>query len=149
MEQEKPTGMNETVIDSSDPSTARTGSSRLTRSRQDRVIAGVCGGLGHYFNLDPVLVRVGFVALTLAAGAGILIYILAAIILPEASLEEDHARSDVATVSQGRLIFGGLLILVGAFLLMREIFPWFSDQVIWATVLIALGLAVVLKGTQR
>lgn len=149
MEQEKPTGVNEPSFDSSGPSTERTSSVRLTRSRNDRVIAGVCGGLGHYFNIDPVLVRIGFVALTLAAGAGILIYILAAIILPEATPEEDVARSDVTSVSQGRLIFGGLLILIGAFLLMREIFPWFSDQIIWATVLIALGLAVVFRGTQR
>lgn len=149
MEQEKPTGMNEPSINSSRPSAEHMSSSRLTRSREDRVIAGVCGGLGHYLNIDPVVVRIGFIALTLAAGAGILIYVLAAIILPEASPEEDRARSNVATVSQGRLIFGGLLILVGAFLLMREVFPWFSDQVIWATVLIALGLAVVLKGTQR
>lgn len=57
---------------------------RLTRSLTDRWIAGVCGGIAQRFNLDPAIVRLGFVALSLAgAFPGILAYIIAWIIMPE------------------------------------------------------------------
>ena len=56
---------------------------RLKRSKTSRIIAGVCGGMGEYFNIDPVIMRLLWVILTLAGGAGILIYIIAWIIIPE------------------------------------------------------------------
>ena len=56
---------------------------RLYRSRSDAVIAGVCGGLGHYFNIDPVVVRLGWVLFTLFGGAGVLGYLLAWVIVPD------------------------------------------------------------------
>ena len=56
---------------------------RLFRSRKDRIIGGVCGGLGNYLNVDPVLVRVVWAILFFAAGVGLLAYILAWIIIPE------------------------------------------------------------------
>jgi phage shock protein C len=59
---------------------------RLFRSRKDRILGGVCGGLGTYFNLDPVLMRVIWVVLFFFAGVGILAYILAWIIVPEEPL---------------------------------------------------------------
>jgi phage shock protein C len=55
---------------------------RLYRSRTNKMLAGVCGGLGDYFELDPTLIRLGMVVMVLAAGAGILAYILAWIIVP-------------------------------------------------------------------
>lgn len=55
---------------------------RLTRRTDDRVIAGVSSGLGAYFGVDPVIFRIGFVALTLAGGTGILIYLLLWAVLP-------------------------------------------------------------------
>jgi phage shock protein C len=55
---------------------------RLLRSQDDRVIGGVCGGLAHYFNLDPVLVRLAFVLFTLVKGSGVLIYLLLLILMP-------------------------------------------------------------------
>ncbi|MEI6681177.1 MAG: PspC domain-containing protein [Bacteroidota bacterium] len=55
---------------------------RLFRSRKDRVIGGVCGGLGNYFNLDPVIIRVATVALFFAGFIGLLGYIIAWIIVP-------------------------------------------------------------------
>ncbi len=57
-------------------------SGRLTRSSTDRVIAGVCGGLAKQFNIDPTLVRVGFVLLTLFAGISPWIYLLLWVAIP-------------------------------------------------------------------
>ena len=56
---------------------------RLYRSRDDQMVAGVCAGLAEYLDVDPVLVRLAMVLFTLAGGAGILIYIIAWIIMPE------------------------------------------------------------------
>ena len=55
---------------------------RLYRSRDDRMIAGVCGGLAEYFNMDPTIVRIIFVLLIFANGLGILAYIIMAIVVP-------------------------------------------------------------------
>lgn len=55
---------------------------RLWRSRRDRKIAGVCGGLGAYFNLDPVWVRVLFVILFFLGGSALLIYLLMWLLVP-------------------------------------------------------------------
>ncbi len=55
---------------------------RLYRSKNDRIIAGVCAGIGKYFNVDPVLIRLIWVVATLFAGSGILAYIIAWIIIP-------------------------------------------------------------------
>lgn len=56
---------------------------RLYRSRKDKMLAGICGGLAEYFDVDPSLVRLASVLLCLYAGTGLLVYILAAIIIPE------------------------------------------------------------------
>ncbi len=55
---------------------------KLYRSRDDRMIFGVCGGLAKYFNIDPVIVRVIAILLALANGVGILAYIILAIVVP-------------------------------------------------------------------
>jgi phage shock protein C len=60
---------------------------KLYRSLKDRKIAGVCGGIGEYFDTDPTLIRLLAVAFVLAGGSGILAYILAWIIVPEAPAE--------------------------------------------------------------
>ena len=56
---------------------------RLYRSKKDRMICGVCGGIAKYFNIDPTLVRLAFVLISMGAGSGILAYIVAAIIIPD------------------------------------------------------------------
>jgi phage shock protein C len=58
---------------------------RLYRSRQDRMIGGVCGGLGDYFGIDPTLVRLLFVFGTLMGFQGLLAYLVLLIVVPEAS----------------------------------------------------------------
>ena len=56
---------------------------KLYRSMENRKIAGVCGGLGEYFDIDPVIIRVAWILFLLAGGTGILAYILAWIIIPD------------------------------------------------------------------
>ena len=56
---------------------------KLYRSKTDKKICGVCGGIAEYFNIDPTLVRIGWTLLAVCAGSGILAYIICAIIMPE------------------------------------------------------------------
>lgn len=56
---------------------------KLYRSFQDRKIAGVCGGLGKYFNIDPTIVRVIFLVLFICGGSGLLLYLLLWLIVPD------------------------------------------------------------------
>ncbi|MBU0507838.1 PspC domain-containing protein [bacterium] len=55
---------------------------RLVRIQKDRKIAGVCAGFGAYFNMDPVLIRLVTIGLTLLGGSGILLYLFAWIVMP-------------------------------------------------------------------
>ena len=63
-------------------------SKRLYRSRKDRVLFGVCGGIAEYFNIDPTIVRLVWVIMTLIYGVGILLYIILTLIVPKEPLEE-------------------------------------------------------------
>ena len=58
-------------------------SKKLYRSLSDKNLAGVCGGIAEYFGLDATLIRVGWALVSLFAGAGVLAYIVCAIIIPE------------------------------------------------------------------
>ena len=57
---------------------------RIYRSRQDRMVCGVCGGIAEYFDLDPSLVRLGWIIFSAMGGIGFIAYIIAAIVMPEA-----------------------------------------------------------------
>ena len=68
---------------------------QLRRSGTDRMAGGVCGGLADYSGIDPLLWRVGFVGLTVAGGAGILIYLLLWVLMPSAPLPAGETPSPV------------------------------------------------------
>lgn len=65
---------------------------KLCKSRTDKKIAGVCGGLAQYFGIDSTIIRLALVLLVLCAGTGLLAYIVAAIVLPD--------EDEIVTVSE-------------------------------------------------
>lgn len=120
----------------------------LRRSRDDRVIAGVCGGLGRYLGVDPILVRLAFVALTVAGGAGVLVYLVGWIAIPEERAGEDPGRAPRAAGSTARVVAGAVLVGIGATMLLDRLVPSLGRYV-WPLVLIALGLLVLGAGVRR
>jgi phage shock protein PspC (stress-responsive transcriptional regulator) len=90
------------------PTAAAPPARRLYRTRDERVIAGVCGGIARYFNIDPVLVRVGAVALAFLGGAGLLAYLAAVLLIPK---EGESGRPPEAP-SRGLVIAGAVLLVV-------------------------------------
>jgi phage shock protein PspC (stress-responsive transcriptional regulator) len=96
---------------------------RLLRSRESRVIGGVCGGLGEYFGVDPILFRIAAIALVFLGGAGVLLYVAGLVLIPSeegaGTLAEGRGRAlGVAAVVvllliAWPLLLGGGLLLAG------------------------------------
>ncbi|HUW24070.1 MAG TPA: PspC domain-containing protein [Patescibacteria group bacterium] len=140
---------------------------KLHRSETDRVLAGIAGGLGEYFHLDPVVIRLIFIVLFLQ-GAGFLLYLILWIVIPtqsklEKSSQEifrdnaqeikDKAEAWTADLrAQGRrqntqLWFGILVIFLGLWLLLENFgfFSFFRLEKFWPLLLILLGMAILNK----
>lgn len=121
----------------------------LVRSRDDRMIAGVCGGLGRYFGIDAVLVRIVFVVLALAGGSGLLAYLVAWVLVPEARPGDPAGPEQGASVGvAGSVVVGALLVVAGTALLLDQVFPGFRS-VLGPLALIVVGLAVLLIARRR
>ena len=114
---------------------------RLERSSSSRWIAGVSGGLGRYFDLNPAFFRVGFVVLTLLGGAGILIYLAALLVIPEEGKEQSIAAEVLAGRRERPWPLVGLgLAGVALAVLFSQAMP--AAGFGWVLVLIA-GLAIL------
>lgn len=87
----------------SPPSPSRRG--RLTRSRTDRLLFGVCGGLGRYLDIDPVVLRILTVVLVLT-GVGIPAYLVAWLVIPEADAEADGGPAEPRTRHETAVVLG-------------------------------------------
>jgi signal transduction histidine kinase/phage shock protein PspC (stress-responsive transcriptional regulator) len=118
---------------------ARLGALAFPRSRTNRVIAGVAGGLSERLGVDPILTRIAFVLLTIAGGIGVVVYVVLALITDDAS-PDLHAPVREPT---RRRTFGFALVIAGAMLLLREVGFWFGDRVVWPVTLAAIGSAVI------
>src|SRR5215217_1093324 len=116
-------------------------SSAIVRSRTNRVLLGVAGGLGERLGVDPVLVRVAFAVLALAGGAGLVLYLLAWAFSVEPDTE--GARSRPVRRPAARQAFALGLVVLGTMLLLREIGLWFGDRLVWPIALAAAGSAVI------
>lgn len=117
---------------------------RLVRSREDRVLAGVCGGLARYLGIDPVVVRIVAVALILS-GVGVLGYIVAWILIPEAPVDEPESAAPPQDRRATAVVIGAALIAVGGLLVVRQTFPWFEHGAFWPLVVLAAGVAVLMS----
>jgi phage shock protein C len=119
---------------------------RLRRSRRDRVIGGVCGGFGRYLGVDPVLLRIATVALVLSGGAGLLAYVVAWAVIPEAESDETEGGTPSADRHAAAVVVGAALLGLGVLLLLRLWMPMFGMGVFWPLVVVAAGVLVLASG---
>lgn len=135
---------------------------RLYRSQKDRLIAGVCGGLGQYLAIDPVLIRLAFALLVIFKfWLGLIAYVLAALLIPERGSNPDdaieaevvdHPYTEDGSGSQNRLAVA-LICVGGGWLLFRFFprIPALSGYVnilkvtFWPLALIALGVWLIFR----
>ena len=134
-------------------------STRLYRSRRDRMLAGVAGGLAEIWGADPALVRIIWALLAiLTGGAALLVYIVMAIVVPDESavygaagapVGEQAARPPRTGGLAPTVLIGGFLIVLGGFFLIREIFPHLDFDWIWPLALVGLGAVLVVTAMSR
>jgi len=142
----------------------------LYRSQTDSVIAGISGGLGKYFNTDPILFRILFVVFTFLAAGGVVAYVILWIVMPvepyhfhkedpyftktsSADGEQNHEESDEAgnkfspgnfkPRNDGGLIVGIVLITLGGMFLISRLIPHIDFRDIWPVILIVVGLVII------
>lgn len=132
---------------------------KVYRSKTDKMIGGVCGGLGSYFKVDVVLIRLLWVFSFFAGGIGLFAYILAWIIIPEEgnfnsgpftngeqASQEEPFKNSPGTDRQGQLVIGLIAIFIGVFLLIRQFIPFIPWFNIWPIFIILIGIAVIFGG---
>lgn len=145
------------------------------RDTRRGILGGVAAGLAGYFDVDPLLVRLGLVFLTFLNGLGILFYVICWILVPPA--EPEHAASapvqqfatgvrnaseQVATglrhasdrAGGARALAGAFLVLLGTVLLMDELdwlgWPdWARLETLWPLVVIAAGVSILMRSAER
>ena len=125
---------------------------RLRRSLEERMLGGVCGGLGRYLGVDPTLVRIAFVLGSFAGGAGIVAYLAALLLVPAESLESLHEPPSPPPprrrADRNESLFLGLLLLgLGSFLILSQppfgywgLVRLFNWGIIWPLALILFGV---------
>ena len=147
--------------------------SRLMRSRSDRMLGGVCGGLAAYLRIDATIIRLLFVLMALGSGAGVFIYLVLWFVLPvegvtgstsldasiRAGAEEmaERARTlgadlrspDSGANRRGLMVVGAGLILVGAIVFLNNLnipwLAWLKVDLLWPLVLVAAGVLVIVR----
>jgi phage shock protein C len=152
---------------------------RLYRNTREQMLGGVCAGLGDYFDIDPTLVRLGFVLLLVTGGAGALIYIILWIVVPvaktkdekeevsgseegkgeqvvEDNVEEISARIEgfVENVKKkdgnSNKVLGGVLVVVGLLLLFQNYgWLWLGVSRLWPLVLVGAGVYWIWRSRER
>jgi phage shock protein C len=120
---------------------------RLYRSDSQKVVAGICAGLGDYFAVDPVWFRIGFVVLALGGGSGVLIYLLMWLIVQPAPEGYEPPATGRGTVT-GAAVVGIVFVIVGTVALLNTMAPWMG-QYFWPVVFVLGGLALLLGGLNR
>ncbi|HYM52166.1 MAG TPA: PspC domain-containing protein [Candidatus Dormibacteraeota bacterium] len=114
------------------------------RSRSNRVIGGVAAGVGQHLGIDPLVVRLAFVALTFALGFGLVVYLLLWLLARAEPLDA------VAVTERRRLkrptfrqILGGILVVAGIGLMLAFTGFWFGEITAWPVILAAIGFAIL------
>lgn len=129
---------------------------KILRSRKNRILSGVCGGIGEYFNIDPTVIRIVWIVLTMASfGTGFLAYLICSLVIPEDDGVIYHEDYGDNKMRENTPIFIGIgMIALGAFLLAKRIFPWFTIRLMnlgkyWPVLLILLGLYILYNQRER
>ena len=124
-------------------------SAQLRRDADGAVLAGVAAGLARRLGVDPLIVRVAFVAASSAGGFGLALYLLGWAVMPG----RDGARAPIERIAGRRetwlVVAGMVLLALAALLLLRAWGIWFSDAIVWPVILAAAGGALIWRQSQE
>lgn len=124
---------------------------KIYRSNTNKIIGGVCGGIGEYLSISPDIIRALFVIVTFMNGIGFVAYIVAMLLIPQAppgyistSTEAPFSFGD----STNKNTIGLILIAVGVLLTLKRLFH-IDDIIVTSIVLIAVGVYIIVKGGKK
>jgi len=122
---------------------------KLLRSETDRMIAGVAGGIGEYFMVDPIIIRIIFIVLA-CQGAGVILYLILWLIIPSEknSDPKEEMQTKAKELTKKSHFWLGLTVLVLGFYLLLQNFGFyhfFRLERFWPLLLILLGVAILNK----
>jgi len=128
---------------------------KLYRSKMHRVIAGVCGGLGEYFDIDPVIIRALFVLAALGGGFGVIAYLVLWVVIPEETGEEEvKVVKEVKGAKAGEMekgergqqpVLGVVLVILGLIFLFNNLMPHWHIGRWWPFLLVVVGAALLAR----
>ena len=128
---------------------------RLERDLQNRVLGGVCSGLGNYFDMEPTIWRVLFFLLFWLGLSGLLIYIILWMVMPAKlsgpNVQDAEIVGEGGEVkkSNGNMTAGLILIGIGAISLLARYVPQISWHTAWPIILIAIGLFLIIPKNKK
>jgi phage shock protein C len=150
---------------------------KLYRSTTDRMLAGVCGGLGEYLGIDPVFIRIFFVLLLVANGIGLLVYFMFWVIVPNRDQKQDANLADITRANaqeiaghvqnlkdelvastrnphpQAIIYLGVGLILLGTYYLLDNLrlpwLRWLHSDAIWPVLIIFAGVGLLISWRRK
>ncbi len=125
---------------------------KIYRSSTDKIIWGVCGGLGEYFQIDSVIVRILFILMLFADGTGFFLYIILAIMMPSSSKKTDIIKNE--DNSKFRIFLGILLAIVGLNIMLGSVFNFnifsFIDwKIVLSLLLILIGIKIIFQNEKQ
>jgi len=130
---------------------------KLYRSRKDKILAGVAGGLGEYFEMDSIIFRILFILFLFIGGASLLIYIILILVIPTKTESVSKKKKSKGAEKKdkdswkfsGRHFVGLIVVLIGLIILLVKMFPvtwgWFRWDVFWAMIIVLIGFFILLK----
>jgi signal transduction histidine kinase/phage shock protein PspC (stress-responsive transcriptional regulator) len=121
---------------------------RLRRDPEHGILKGVCAGIGRHLGIDPIIVRVVFIAAAAAGGIGVVLYLVAMVVVPagDGRALGGRLRSGRASIE---VAAGAGLLVLSVLLAFRALGIWFSDPVAWPLVLVAAGGALLWRQSQQ
>lgn len=127
-----------------DAAEARTPRPTVRRSRRNRMLAGVAGGVAEHLGLDPFVVRLAFIVLALAAGFGVVGYLLLWVLVPSEPTDAavPPAKGHVPRPAARELLGGGLVV-AGVLIILWFSGLWFGEGLAWPVTLAAIGFAIL------
>lgn len=142
-------------------------SKHLYRPKKNRILFGVAQGLGEYFDIDPVIIRILFVVLAIWGGSGIVLYIIGIFLIPDEN--KDSVQDEIEEIKKkhndrhhdktvynttesykkrqhdSSIVFGLIILLVGVIFLFNNFLPWFGWKNLWPIILILFGILIIVS----
>ncbi len=123
---------------------------KFYRSREERIIFGVCGGLSEYFNIDVSIVRVVFILLALTGTFGFWLYLFLTLVAPLKSEGEKEAMVKKNKNGQSRNLLGLFLLCLGLIILLQKLLSfWFDWNLLMALLIVFLGVYLLVKNNKK